>query len=356
MTSKVVLRCSCLCVLRAAGSLPPGLETSRHPERRRVCRARGTVRRAGPRVSADRPRPRDGWGRPPVGEGAGLSGTRGRLRTPSLLPEMVSSFDSLHRPVALAESQLGPSGGSKRGDASGARRRGRLGPAPAPLARTSRGTWAPLAARGRLFKKRQAASHSEVCNCPSVAQIKKNFFPSIAKNFSNCVQWSSHRGEGAGRSQPFSFRASSWVRGEDAHRWEGERGSIPGGCQEKHYRLFKTIRELYKSPLSLVKNKLESSEVIFFLYSKQVPVVYIYRVLEGWGSTLLRASLWLVRVRACVLVLSVGAFSLPHLKRDAHVTLLAGIPPLPLSCAPSVRSNTYPLRGLLSSFPAGECL
>lgn len=213
--------------------------------------------------------------------------------------------------------------------------------------------WRPGDAFSRKGKLPATAKYAIV---HLLLKLKKIFFLPLPKISLTAVQWSSHRGEGAGRSRPFSFRASSWVRGEDAHWWEGERGSIPGGCQEKHYRLFKTIRELYKSPLSLVKNKLESSEVIFFLYSKQVPVVYIYRVLEGWGSTLLRASLWLVRVRACVLVLSAGAFSLPHLKRDAHVTLLAGIPPLPLSCAPSVRSDTYPLRGLLSSFPAGECL
>ena len=34
----------------------------------------------------------------------------------------------------------------------------------------------PLAGRECLFKKRQAANHNEICNCPSVAQIKKNFF------------------------------------------------------------------------------------------------------------------------------------------------------------------------------------
>lgn len=62
---------------------------------------------------------------------------------------------------------------------------------------------------------------------------------------------------------------------------------------KKNTTVFLKQFENFINHQSLVKNKLESSEVIFFLYSKQVPVVYIYRVLEGWGSTLLRASLWL---------------------------------------------------------------
>lgn len=50
--------------------------------------------------------------------------------------------------------------------------------------RTAGGTWAPIGrARECLFKKRQAANHNEVCNCPSVAQIKKKFFSFHCQKF-----------------------------------------------------------------------------------------------------------------------------------------------------------------------------
>ena len=49
------------------------------------------------------------------------AGVQWRLRTPSLLPEMVSDFDSLHKPVTLDESQPGSSGCGELEDASRAR-------------------------------------------------------------------------------------------------------------------------------------------------------------------------------------------------------------------------------------------
>lgn len=127
------------------------------------------------------------WAAPSLGESTDLLGTRWGLQILSLLPEMVSDFDSLHKAVTLAKSQPGSSGCSKLEDAIRARHRGRLGPVPTLVSENQPG--APEAPTGRahecLFKKRQAANHNEICNCPSVAQIKKNFFPSIAKNFSN---------------------------------------------------------------------------------------------------------------------------------------------------------------------------
>lgn len=65
------------------------------------------------------------------------------------------------------------------------------------------------------------------------------------------------------------------MRGKDFHWYEGERGRILGECQEKYYHLLKRFENFINHQLSLVKNKLESSEVIFFLYSKQVPTVSV---------------------------------------------------------------------------------
>lgn len=124
---------------------------------------------------------------PSLGGSTDLLGIQWRLQAASLLPEMVSDFDSLHKAVTLAESQSGSSGCRKLEDASRARHRGRLGPVPTLVSENQPG--APEAPTGRarecLFKTRQAANHNEICNCPSVAQIKKKFLPSIAKNFSN---------------------------------------------------------------------------------------------------------------------------------------------------------------------------
>lgn len=69
--------------------------------------------------------------------------------TPSLLPEMVSDFDSLQKPVTLAEGQSGSSGCHEREDASRVRHRGRLGFLPTLVSENQPG--APEAPIGRLM-------------------------------------------------------------------------------------------------------------------------------------------------------------------------------------------------------------
>lgn len=44
-------------------------------------------------------------------------------------------------------------------------------------------------ARECLFKERQAASHDEICHCPSVAQIKKIYFLPLPRISLTTVQW-----------------------------------------------------------------------------------------------------------------------------------------------------------------------
>lgn len=145
---------------------------------------------------------------PSLGGSTDLLGIQWQPQTPSLLPEMVSDFDSLHKAVTLAESQSGSSGCRKLEDASRARHRGRLGPVPTLVSENQPG--APEAptgrARERLFKKRQAANHNEICNCPSVAQIKKIFFClPLPKISLTTVQWSNLAFQRGGGLYKLSF-------------------------------------------------------------------------------------------------------------------------------------------------------
>jgi hypothetical protein len=70
-------------------------------------------------------------------------------------------------------------------------------------------------ARECLFKKRQTANHNEICNCPSVAQIK-NFPLPLPRISLTTVQWSNlmiGRGD-RGLNRLLSFGGSSWNGGE----------------------------------------------------------------------------------------------------------------------------------------------
>lgn len=80
----------------------------------------------------------DCWKVTSLRESSSLLWIWGRLQTPSLVPEMVSDFDSLHKAVTLAWSQSGSWGCSELEDVSGARHEDALDPCPPWLVRTSR--------------------------------------------------------------------------------------------------------------------------------------------------------------------------------------------------------------------------
>ena len=115
------------------------------------------------------------------------AGVQWRLRTPSLLPEMVSDFDSLHKPVTLDESQPGSSGCGELEDASRARHWGCLGLLPALVSENQSGV--PEAPVGRLvsafLRRGKLPTTMKDAIVHLLLKLKKNFFPSIAKNFSS---------------------------------------------------------------------------------------------------------------------------------------------------------------------------
>lgn len=86
------------------------------------------------------------WAAPSLGERAGLLGIVQWALNISLLPEMVSDFDSLHKPVTLDESQPGSSGCCELEDASRAWHRGCLGLLPALVSENQLGRLRPLLA------------------------------------------------------------------------------------------------------------------------------------------------------------------------------------------------------------------
>ena len=100
---------------------------------------------------------------------------------------MVSDFDSLHKPVTLAESQSGSSGCSKPEDARRAWQQGCFGFLPTLVSEKQPG--APEAPIGRLMKaflrKGKLPTTMKYTIVHLLLKLKKKIFPSIAKNFSS---------------------------------------------------------------------------------------------------------------------------------------------------------------------------
>lgn len=113
------------------------------------------------------------------------AGVQWRPQTPSLLPEMVSDFDSLHKPVTLDESQPGSSGCCKLEDASRAWHRGCLGLLPALVSENQLG--APEAPVGRLMsaflRKGKLPTTMKYAIVHLLLKLKKNFFSFHCQKF-----------------------------------------------------------------------------------------------------------------------------------------------------------------------------
>lgn len=126
------------------------------------------------------------WAAPSLGEGTNLLGIQWRLLTPSLLPEMVSDFDSLHKAVTLAERQSGSSGCSDLKMPAGHGTEDALDLCPPWLVRTSREHLRPpLAGLVNAFLRKGKLPTTMKYAIVHLLLKLKIFFPSNAKNFSN---------------------------------------------------------------------------------------------------------------------------------------------------------------------------
>lgn len=184
---------------RTPGSWPPPIMTSKHPKHESgfvLCQTHMWC--VGPCVCLDCLRPwkqmdhgsLESTGRTFPGRKPGPLGSPGR-RGPHLGVQKwsVTLIHCATQPPWRMASQ-DPQAAANLKVPAGHRTEDALAPCPPWLVRSGPQHLRPV---GRvhecLFKERQAASHDEICHCPSVAQIKKIYFLPLPRISLTAVQW-----------------------------------------------------------------------------------------------------------------------------------------------------------------------
>lgn len=158
----------------------------------------------------------------------------GRLQAPSLVQKWSVTLIHWANQSPWPRARPGPQAAVNLKMPAGHGTEAALAPCPSWLVRTS---WEhlrpPWQACGCLFKKRQAAKHNEICNCPSVAQIKFFSLP-MPRTFLTTVQRSILTIQGGGELSRLLCEGGEVLGDKNVYCHEGERGKTPGECQEKY--------------------------------------------------------------------------------------------------------------------------